>query len=354
MERYRGLTATNGSGQFDSARRWFSVVILGIETSCDETAVAVLNSNGITHLLSSQVDLHKQYGGIVPELACRQHIEAIHPLVKEVLHRAQCPLHKIDAVAVTIGPGLIGALLVGVSFAKALAYGLRVPLLAIHHLEGHIAAIFLEHPKILFPAIALVVSGGHTNLYKIQNKGKYQLLGKTRDDAAGEVLDKGARMMGFDYPGGPIIDRLAKQGDAERFPFPIPHRTGLDFSFSGLKTALMRKLSEHEDQRDQFFIPDIAASYQKAIVISLVQKSLAALKQEGARSMLLVGGVAANSLLRHRMKEETERMGIALYLPSPHYCTDNAAMIAMAGLSHFERKCFASLDIFPNPNFELT
>jgi N6-L-threonylcarbamoyladenine synthase len=330
------------------------VVILGIETSCDETAVAVLNGQNVIHLLSSQIDLHKQYGGIVPELACRRHIEAIHPLVKEVLHRAQCPLNKIDAIAVTVGPGLIGALLVGVSFAKALAYGLRIPLLAVHHLEGHIAAVFLEHPKILFPAIALVVSGGHTNLYKIQNKGEYQLLGKTRDDAAGEVLDKGARMMGFDYPGGPIIDRLAKEGDAERFPFPIPHRTGLDFSFSGLKTALMRRLSQHEDQKGTpSFISDMAASYQKAIVASLVEKSLAALKQEKARSMLVVGGVAANSLLRRRMKEEVERMGMALYLPSSGFCTDNAAMIAMAGLSHFERKDFAPLDISPHPNFEL-
>ncbi len=330
------------------------MVILGVETSCDETAVAVLNGRAVTHLLSSQIDLHKKYGGIVPELACRRHIETIGPLFHELLTRASITPSQFNAIAVTVGPGLIGALLVGVSFAKSLSYALQIPLLAVHHLEGHLAAIFLEYPEVRFPAVALVVSGGHTELYRIPEEGVYQLMGKTRDDAAGEALDKGARMLGYDYPGGPVIDRLAQKGNAERFRFPIPAVEGLDFSFSGLKTALMRTVSGLKDQNDWSSLhPDIAASYQKAIVESLIRKTLSALKQVQAKSMLLVGGVAANSLLRRRMKEEAERVGVAVYIPSPEYCTDNAAMIAMAGRSHFERHDFAPLDISPQPHLEL-
>ncbi len=328
-------------------------VILGIETSCDETAVSILKNQDVTHLLSSQIDLHKKYGGIVPELACRRHIEAIGPLFYEVLNRAHSTPAELDAIAVTVGPGLIGALLVGVAFAKSLSYALSIPLIPVHHLEGHIASAFLENREILFPAVALVVSGGHTNLYRITNRGEYALLGKTLDDAAGEALDKGARMLGFHYPGGPVIDQLAQKGDPQKFPFPIPHRIGLNFSFSGLKTALIQTLSRLGDEERVSSQSDIAASYQKAIMESLVQKSLSALKQEGAKSIILVGGVAANSLLRRRMKEEGERLGFTLYVPSPQYCTDNAAMIAMAGLAHFEAGHFASLDISPEPNWEL-
>jgi len=398
------------------------LVILGIETSCDETAVAVLKwprttasgagtlcsppsnpshlphhdaedpgavqhpvslkDKEVTHLLSSQIDLHKQYGGIVPELACRRHMEMLAPLVKEVLRTASCTFSELDAVAVTIGPGLIGALLVGVSFAKSLAFGLGVPLLAVHHLEGHIAAVFLEHDAILYPAIALVVSGGHTNLYRVNAPGSYQILGKTRDDAAGEAFDKGARMLGLEYPGGPMIDHLAKEGDSTRFPFPFPLQEGLDFSFSGLKSALMRTLAgaaypardghlsqqdnrrfihpghsaqetESSRQERSTFLSDIAASYQKAIVTSLIQKTLSAVKQVNAKSIIIVGGVAANSQLRHRMKEEAQRHRLALYIPSLQYCTDNAAMIAMAGLFHFEKGDFSPLHISPDPHLEL-
>ncbi|MBI3358392.1 MAG: tRNA (adenosine(37)-N6)-threonylcarbamoyltransferase complex transferase subunit TsaD [Nitrospirae bacterium] len=328
--------------------------ILGIETSCDETAVAVINASRVTNLLSSQIDLHKPYGGIVPELACRRHIEAIGPLLNELLRRAGCALTQLDAVAVTVGPGLIGALLVGVSFAKSLSYALHIPLLAIHHLEGHISSVFLEQEDISFPAIALVVSGGHTNLYKMPKRGEYYLLGKTLDDAAGEALDKGARLLGYEYPGGPVIDRLAKQGNPI-YPFTIPHRAGgLNFSFSGVKTALRQMLQQENIKKDlPSFHADIAASYQKAIIESLVLKSLLALRQNNANSMILVGGVAANSLLRRRMQEEGERAGFSVYMPSPHYCTDNAAMIAMAGLSHLERGVFAPLDISPHPALEL-
>ena len=334
-------------------------IVLGIETSCDETAVAVINEGKVTDLLSSQIDLHKPYGGIVPELACRRHIEAVGPLLNELLRRASLPPAQLDAVAVTVGPGLIGALLVGVSFAKSLSYALKIPLLAIHHLEGHITSVFLEQEDIAFPAIALVVSGGHTNLYKMPKRGEYQLLGETLDDAAGEALDKGARLLGYDYPGGPIIDNLAKQGNPERYPFTIPNKTGPNFSFSGVKTALRQALQRENRQEKKAkdmksFHADIAASYQKAIVESLVLKTLSALKQENAKSIILTGGVAANSLLRQRMREEGEGVGCAVYIPSPRYCTDNAAMIAMAGIAHLERGAFAPLDISPNPTLKLT
>jgi len=330
-------------------------LILGIETSCDETAVAVVRGREkVADILSSQIDLHKPYGGIVPELACRRHIEAIGPLLTELLYRANCSLTQLDAIAVTVGPGLVGALLVGVAFAKSLAYALHIPLLAIHHLEGHISAVFLEHNDIPFPAVALVVSGGHTNLYKMPKYSEYHLLGKTLDDAAGEALDKGARLMGYEYPGGPVIDRLAKQGNAEKYPFTMPNREGLNFSFSGVKTAL-RQIIQREDKikDDLSFHSDIAASYQKVIIESLVVKSIRALKQENAKSMIVVGGVAANSLLRQRMQEEGERLGFAVYIPSTHYCTDNAAMIAMAGIAHLERGNFAPIDISPNPSLAL-
>jgi len=272
-----------------------------------------------------------------------------------LLRRAKCDLTQLDAVAVTVGPGLIGALLVGVSFAKSLAYALNIPLLAIHHLEGHISAVYLTQEEIPFPAVALVVSGGHTNLYNMPKRGEYYLLGKTLDDAAGEALDKGARLLGYEYPGGPIIDRLAKQGNPEIYPFTIPYPKGLNFSFSGVKTALRQTLQKEDTLRHlPSFDADIAASYQKAIVESLVLKSCSALKQEKAKSIILVGGVAANSLLRQRMKAEGERAGFAVYIPPPHHCTDNAAMIAMAGLSHLERGDFAPLDLSPNPVLALT
>lgn len=275
-------------------------------------------------------------------------------MLKELLRRAECPLVQLDAIAVTVGPGLIGALLVGVSFAKSLSYALNIPLLAVHHLEGHISAVFLECEDIPFPAVALVVSGGHTNLYKMPKRGEYHLLGKTLDDAAGEALDKGARLLGYEYPGGPIIDKLAKQGNPDIYPFTVPRPTGLNFSFSGIKTALRQTLQREDKVKDSpGFYADIAASYQKAIIESLVLKSISALKQENAKSMLLVGGVAANSLLRQRMKDEGERAGFAVYIPKPHYCTDNAAMIAMAGLSHFEKEDFAPLNISPNPALAL-
>ncbi|MFQ5598147.1 MAG: tRNA (adenosine(37)-N6)-threonylcarbamoyltransferase complex transferase subunit TsaD [Nitrospiria bacterium] len=333
---------------------------MGIETSCDETAVAVLDDRGriLSNLLSTQVDLHAKYGGVVPELACRRHIEVIGPLFKEALAQAKVALAQVDGIAVTVGPGLVGALLVGVSFAKSLAYALGVPLLPVHHLEGHISAVFLEHREIAYPSIALVVSGGHTNLYHLSGLGRYRLLGRTIDDAAGEALDKGARMLGFGYPGGPIIDRLAKKGDAEKVSFPIPYRSSdhYDFSFSGLKTALRQMLAKREfsSGTDPSFSADIAAGYQWAIVESLVEKSFRAVEKEGAEGIIVCGGVAANSFLRKRIEEEGAKRGIAVYIPSPRFCTDNGAMIAQAGLARHDRGEHACLDLNADPNLELS
>jgi len=304
--------------------------ILGIETSCDETAVAVLEDGHIVRadLIASQVDLHQKYGGVVPEIASRRHIETIGPLVLSALAVADCAAESLDAVAVTTQPGLIGALLVGACFARSFAYALQIPVIPIHHIEGHIAAVFLEHPAIVFPAIALVASGGHTDLYRLDPTGEYHILGRTTDDAAGEAFDKGARLLGLGYPGGPAIDRAAAAGDPKRIRFPRP-RTAKedDFSFSGLKSALARRLALAEEKDA---LADLAASYQAAIVDVLVEKTVRAAVRERARAILLVGGVAANRLLRRRIGEEGARLGLATYIPAPRYCTDNAVMIAMA------------------------
>jgi N6-L-threonylcarbamoyladenine synthase len=336
------------------------LIILGIETSCDETAVAVLEDGRHLRadLLSSQIDLHKKYGGVVPELACRRHIEVVDPLVREAVAKSGCTFQQLNAIAVTTGPGLIGALLVGVSFAKALSYALKIPLVAVHHLEGHIASALIEHTNIVFPSVALVVSGGHTNLYFLSKIGEYRLLGKTIDDAAGEVLDKGARMLGYGYPGGPIIDQLAQRGDSGRIPFPRPYRSSqhYDFSFSGLKTSLLQTLSrmKQKPEGDSSSHPDIAAGYQAAVVGSLVEKTFLAVQNEKAKSVILVGGVAANSLLRRMIKEKSEQLGIPAYIPSTRYCTDNGAMIAMAGMIRYERGMTAPFGVTPEPNLELS
>ncbi len=330
-------------------------MILGIETSCDETAAALVDEGGaiLSDILSSQVDLHKKYGGVVPELASRRHVEVIAPLVREGIERAGVTFSQLRGIAVTVGPGLIGALLVGVSFSKSLAYALKIPLLPVHHLEGHIAAASIEHKQIIYPAVALVVSGGHTNLYLIPKQGVYSLLGKTIDDAAGEALDKGARMLGYGYPGGPVIDRLAQTGDPGKAPFSVPYRfsNNYDFSFSGVKTALMRRLMQ--EKSDASCHPDIAAGYQRAIVESLVEKTSLAVKQTRAKSIILVGGVAANSLLRRRIHEEGESLSVETYIPSLRYCTDNGAMIAIAGYHRYQRGESAPLTLSPVPNMEL-
>lgn len=305
--------------------------MLGIETSCDDTAAAVLYGTDIrASIVSSQDHVHSCYGGVVPELASRHHMENVLPIVDQALAQAQVGLEQLDGIAVTYGPGLVGSLLVGVSVAKALAMAQQLPLIGVNHLEGHLLAVLLEQ-EVDFPFLCLLVSGGHTSLYLARDWGKYERLGVTRDDAAGEAFDKGAKMLGLAYPGGRIIDRLAQHGDPQAVRFPRAHlKTGkYDFSFSGLKTALRQFLSTPE--RGNYRDDDIVASYQEAIVDMLIANVLRAAADLNATRVVISGGVSANSRLRHRMLTEGAQSGIQVFVPSLKLCTDNAAMIAFAG-----------------------
>lgn len=307
------------------------LLVLGVETSCDDTAAAVLRGQEIlANVVSSQDHVHSSYGGVVPELASRHHMENILPIIDQALSQAQVQLKQLDGVAVTCGPGLVGSLLVGVSVAKALAMAQQLPLVGVNHLEGHLLAVLLEQ-EVKFPFLCLLVSGGHTSLYLARDWGDYQRLGATRDDAAGEAFDKGAKMLGLGYPGGRVIDQLAKQGDPAALRFPRAHlKTGkYDFSFSGLKTALRQFLStlERGNYRDE----DIVASYQEAIVDVLVTNTLRAAKDLNTERVVISGGVSANSRLRQRMTTEGAENNMQIALPSLKLCTDNAAMIAFAG-----------------------
>ena len=309
--------------------------VLGIESSCDETAAAVLSQDGsvLSNVVASQTTVHAKFGGVVPELAARAHISRIDSVVMDALKQAQLSLHDLGAIAVTTGPGLAGALLVGVNYAKALSYGLSIPVIGVNHLEGHIASAWLADPNFPLPCVVLVVSGGHTHLYRKEQTGQCLLLGCTRDDAAGEAFDKGAQMLGLEFPGGPSIDRLARQGDPKAIPFPRFHqrKTSLEFSFSGLKTSLLYALRKLDDDTRVLKMADLAAGYQEAIVQVLVTKAFAALAHTGLSALAVVGGVSANSRLRTLLTERTERENVRLALPPSAYCTDNAAMIALAG-----------------------
>ncbi len=334
------------------------MLTLGIETSCDETAAAVLRDDKVlSSIVSSQIDIHKKYGGVVPELASREHLRNLMPIIREALAAASVTINDIGLVAATYTPGLIGALLVGVSAAKAIAYTQNIPFIGVHHGEGHILAAHIEYPDIGYPYIALLVSGGHTALYHVKGLGEYRLLGQTRDDAAGEAYDKVAKLMGLEYPGGPVIDSLARQGNPETVKFPRGHLGGFDFSFSGLKTAVRNHVALFMS-RDEGIDPalkkaDIAASFQSAVVDTLIEKTMLAVSETGAGKIVVAGGVAANTLLRKRMQEETKKRDIELYLPGMFYCIDNAAMIALAGYLHFRRGERSNLDLNPRPSMPL-
>ncbi|OZI74998.1 tRNA (adenosine(37)-N6)-threonylcarbamoyltransferase complex transferase subunit TsaD [Bordetella genomosp. 12] len=312
------------------------MIILGFESSCDETGVAaVCTQRGLlAHALHSQIAMHQEYGGVVPELASRDHIRRIVPLTREVLERAGLQRSDIGAVAYTAGPGLAGALLVGASVAQSLAWSLGLPAIPIHHLEGHLLSPLLADPRPDFPFVALLVSGGHTQLMRVDGVGRYTLLGETLDDAAGEAFDKSAKLMGLGYPGGPALSRLAEQGDAARFDLPRPmlHSGDLDFSFSGLKTAVLTRVKAATQQGalDEQTRADLAAATQAAIIEVLAAKSIRALKETGLRRLVVAGGVGANKLLRQRLGEVLPRMKATAYFPPLELCTDNGAMIAFA------------------------
>lgn len=313
--------------------------VLGIETSCDETGVAIYDDQAglLAHVLYSQVSLHQDYGGVVPELASRDHVRKLVPLVQQALQQAALAPQAIDGVAYTAGPGLIGALLVGAGFGRSLAWAWGVPAVAVHHLEGHILAPMLEQAAPSFPFLALLVSGGHTMLIQVVSVGDYQILGETVDDAVGEAFDKTAKLLGLGYPGGPALERLAMTGNPDRFRFPRPmtDRPGLDFSFSGLKTAAITTLQRH-DKTEQI-AADIACAFQQAAVETLVIKCRRALQQTGLQQLVIAGGVGANSHLRQQMNRLGVELDVAIYYPRPEFCTDNGAMIAYAGWHRLSR-----------------
>lgn len=309
------------------------MIVLGIETSCDETAAAVLEDGRVlrSSIIASQIDLHRIYGGVVPEIASRKHMEMIVPVIYEAMNTARITFQDIGGVAVTRGPGLVGALLVGLSVAKSIAFALNIPFVGVNHLNGHVASIFLTEKNPEFPFVALVVSGGHTNIYYVKDLNHFTLLGQTRDDAAGEAFDKAAKLLDIGYPGGAVIDQLAKRGNRELIQFPRAMKDSMDFSFSGLKTSLLVLLKKRGYPFTDEELPDVAASYQEAIVDVLVEKTLRAAELSSVSRIVVCGGVAANSRLRERFIDESKSRGIEAYIPPPVLCTDNAAMIAVVG-----------------------
>ncbi len=318
------------------------MLVLGIDTSCDDTSASVVRDGryALSNVVHSQIELHHPYGGVVPELASRAHLRNITPVVNEALLRAGVTLEDLDGIAVTIGPGLIGSLLVGLCYAKAISYVKNIPFVGINHLEGHILSIFLEEKVPDFPFIALTVSGGHTCLYAIYDFGKYKLLGKTLDDAAGEAFDKVAKVLGLGYPGGMEIEKSAKQGNPEKIKFPRSYlsKDSLDFSFSGIKTAIalfFKKWQKDSSLQKEICISDISASFQEAVVDVLVEKIRRAIKKTKIRNVVVAGGVACNTRLRHKLLKKFK--GIDVYFPSPEFCTDNGAMIAVAGYHRLKK-----------------
>ena len=332
-------------------------LIIAIESSCDETAAAVVKNGRdvLSNIISSQIDLHTLYGGVVPEIASRKHTEQINQVVEEALKTAKVSLSDIDAIAVTYGPGLVGALLVGVSFAKALSFASKIPLVGVHHIEGHISANYIENKELEPPFVCLVVSGGHSHLVRVQDYGKYEILGRTRDDAAGEAFDKVARAIGLGYPGGPKIDKVSYEGNPEAIKFPKAKVEGstYDFSFSGLKSAVLNYLNSCEMKGEPIVQADVAASFQKAVVDVLVEHSVQAIREFNVKKFAIAGGVASNSHLRKALEEACAKEGVAFYRPSPILCTDNAAMIGAAGYYEFINGNVSGYDLNAIPNLRL-
>lgn len=333
------------------------VLILAIESSCDETAAAVVKNGRevLSNVISSQIALHTLYGGVVPEIASRKHIEKINQVIETALSEADMLLENMDAIGVTYGPGLVGALLVGVAEAKAIAYALKKPLIGVHHIEGHIAANFIEHPDLEPPFFSLVVSGGHTHLVRVKDYGKFDIVGKTRDDAAGEAFDKVARAIGLGYPGGPKIDKVSKDGNPEAISFPRAHveDAPYDFSFSGVKSAVLNYINGCQMKGEEYIQADVAASFQKAVVDVLVGNAMEAAEDFKADKFVMAGGVASNSALREAMRSACEKRGIRLYYPSPVYCTDNAAMIGAAAYYEYIAGTRHGWDLNAVPNLKL-
>lgn len=330
---------------------------LGIESSCDETAAAVVKDGRtiLSSVVASSAELHKVYGGVVPEIASRRHIELILPVVHQALDEAGVSLDEIALIAATQGPGLVGSLLVGLMAAKALAFARGIPFIGVNHIEGHIYANFLAHHELEPPAVCLTVSGGHTELFYIEEFGVYERLGRTRDDAAGECLDKVGRMLGLPYPAGPVIDRLAAEGDPKAYPLPrgLAGEDSLDFSFSGLKTAALNEINRAKQRGQEIRIADFAASLMEAVVDVLVDRTLKAAERTGVRRVMITGGVAASQTLRRRMEAECDKRGLSVYVPPVSLCTDNAAMIASAGYYRHRRGETSPLSLNAVPGLKL-
>jgi len=327
------------------------VLILGIESSCDETAAAVVRDGReiLSSIISSQVDLHRPFGGVVPEIASRDHLAKIDDIVTDALQNAGVGLSDVEAVAVTCGPGLVGSLLVGVCYAKALAYGRRLPLIGVNHIEGHFYSVVFDNPPIEYPTLALIVSGGHTNLFHVPEEGKYKIISRTRDDAAGEAFDKAAKMMGLGYPGGPLIEKLAESGNPSAVKFTMPKISDgrPDFSFSGLKTALSKYLKQENRGKalSDEFNADVAASFQNAVVQQLAVTVSRAAREYRVKTLIVAGGVACNMVLRDSMQKVADRFSIPVYFPSKHLSTDNAAMIAAAAYPRFLKGMYSGSDL---------
>ncbi len=333
------------------------VFILAIESSCDETAASVVKNGRevLSNVISSQIELHKLYGGVVPEIASRKHIEKINQVIEEALREADVTLDELDAIGVTYGPGLVGALLVGVAEAKAIAYAKKLPLVGVHHIEGHISANYIENKELEPPFICLVVSGGHTHLVCVKDYGTYEIIGRTRDDAAGEAFDQVARAIGLGYPGGPKIDKLSKEGNENAIVFPKAHIADApyDFSFSGVKSSVLNYINGCQMKGEAYNPADIAASFQKAVTDVLVENAMHAVKEYGLSKFAIAGGVASNSKLRAAMKEACEKNGVEFYYPSSILCTDNAAMIGAAAYYEYINGTRHGWDLNAVPNLKL-